>query len=87
MKRCLVCSDARYACPRFVAKHRPQQIKPGTRNPKPYTDVALVLMDNGADMTLEDENENGPCDMLSGRAATKVQGFIVLWFGVQGLLI
>ena len=35
------------------------------------TAVALILMDNGADMTLEDENENGPVDMCSGRAATR----------------
>ena len=35
------------------------------------TAVALILMDNGADMTLEDENENGPVDLCSGRAATR----------------
>ena len=35
------------------------------------TDVALLLMDRGADMTLEDENENGPVDLCSGRAATQ----------------
>ncbi len=36
------------------------------------TDVAVFLMERGADVTnVEDVNENGPLDLCSGRAATR----------------
>ena len=38
----------------------------------PQTDVAVFLMERGADVTnVEDVNENGPLDLCSGRAATR----------------